>query len=204
MIKSALGRLSGIVFLRVFSAGSERGTLSEEFEILVEAADVSDINDGQPASLKPYPRIRQIPGEYDRRSDTDILKNCAVLLVSTCEQSDRYVTAWLDELGAEVATTTDPNLALDAIVENPAAWGLLVVVMDQMMDEEAVVESLLLARAVKPDLPVILASRYYYPNEYSVERTVICDVSLPAPLRKTSFELAVYAALENNRPLSRL
>jgi PleD family two-component response regulator len=134
MIKSALGRLSGIVNLRVLGAGSERGTLPEEFEILDEAADASDINDGQPASLRPYPRIQQMPEEYSRRSDTDILRNCAVLLLSTCKQSDRNITAWLEELGAEVATTTDPDLALDAIADNPVAWGLLVVVMDQILD----------------------------------------------------------------------
>lgn len=68
--------------------------------------------------------------------------------------------------------------------------------------KEAVVESLLFARAEKPDLSVILASKYYNRNGFSVERTAICDASRPAPLRKTSFGLAVFAALENNRHLS--
>ncbi|WP_136057760.1 hypothetical protein [Candidatus Halocynthiibacter alkanivorans] len=161
--------------------------------------DLSKSDSGQPTGHRPYPPVQKMLEKYDRLSDPDILMNRPVLLVSACTQGHPDLTGWLEALGSEVAATTDLDLALDALAENPSAWGLLVVVMDHLACEDAVVETLLLVRTVKRDLPVILASQYFSRNDFSVSRNSICDASLRTPLSKTAVELAVYAAIENNR-----
>jgi len=156
-----------------------------------------------------FPSIQHLLENNHRLSDPKILEECGiltdcrVLLVNANIQRSLEQVAWFEAMGAEVAPTTDLDLAMDAIADNPFAWGLLVVEVDQLADEETVVGTLLLVRAVNPGLPVILASKYLHCEKCFADHTAICDVSLKGPLSKLSIRPAVHAAIENNRSLSR-
>ena len=205
MIRPALSKLATMMEWWVGSEDGGRWTLPTANKKLENSMDGSVFNDlsksdsGHLTGQQPYPPVQKMLEKYDRLSDPDILKNQPVLLVSACQQGDPDLTSWFEALGSEVAPTTDLDLALDALAENPAAWGMLVVVMDHLACEESVVETLLLVRTVKRDLPVILASQYFARNDFSAGRSSICDASLRTPLSKTAVELAVHAAIENNR-----
>lgn len=122
-----------------------------------------------------------------------------MLLVSTRHQPVLELIRWFEDLGGEVATTTALDLALNAISESPANWGLFAVFMDGLEDTDGIVETLLLLRSIKPDLPVILISKDFVRNDYSTERMLICDVSLRAPIDQSALGNAVVQSIRNNK-----
>lgn len=136
--------------------------------------------------------------KYDHLVEPHILSDRPVLLVSTRYQPVLELTRWLEELGGEVATTNALDLAVQAISEAPDRWGLLAVLMDGLEASAAIVETLLLLRSIKPDLPVILVSEEFKRHDYSTDRMLICDVSLRAPVSQTALQLAVAQSISNN------
>ena len=89
-------------------------------------------------------------------SGTRRLDGVQVLLVDDEEEICTVLGAMLEAAGAEVATTTDPRDALDAINSDPGHWDVLITDHDMpYMTGSALAQGIY---ADAPDLPVILVS----------------------------------------------
>lgn len=137
--------------------------------------------------------------DYAHLVEPHILQGQPVLLVSARTQPVLELTRWLEDLGGEVAATNALDLALHAITDTPDSWGLLAIFMDGLSDADGIVETLLLLRSIKPDLPIILVSEDFKRNDFGTERMLICDVSLRAPITQETLDLAVAQSISNNR-----
>ncbi|AZV79022.1 response regulator [Parasedimentitalea marina] len=134
----------------------------------------------------------------------EMLIDYRVLLVGYDYQRNLELVSWFEELGAVVVHTTNFDWAEEAISENPKAWGILVVEMDQMLNEQETIASLLLARAMVPELPIILATRHDHCDRCFADLTEICTVWKRGLLCKSSYKLLVIEAIDRSHTQSRI
>ena len=87
---------------------------------------------------------------------TGSLRGKAVLVVDDQEDVLRVLTAFLESAGAEVAPSTDTADVIDALNDDPDAWHLLVTDYDMPGLNGA--ELARRARAIRPDLPILLVT----------------------------------------------
>ncbi len=96
-------------------------------------------------SLEPY--VESVTGRLDDRM---------ILAVDDQPEVLDVITAYLEAAGAEVAASTDPEDALNALKDAPEAWDLLVTDFDMPgMNGAQLAEA---AKTIKPKLPIILVT----------------------------------------------
>lgn len=78
-------------------------------------------------------------------------------------------------------------------------WVCLVVDADSLGDLRAVVDRLVILRARRPDLPVILITRRVLRDDFDLERLPLCDVTLRGPADPRNMAFALQEAAVNNR-----
>lgn len=99
------------------------------------------------------------------------------------------LAAMLEAAGAEVATTTDPAEALDALVGDPAHWTALVT--DHDMPGMTGSDLARAARAARADLPIILVSALF---EATCDPALF-DAALPKPVSQEGLVAAILGSL---------
>lgn len=92
-------------------------------------------------------------GKEDARLD-----GRTILIVDDNEDVLQVLTIFLEGSGAEVASISDPSLALEAIQEDPGAWDLLVTDFDMTGMNGA--ELAIAAKLADPGLPVVLVTAF--------------------------------------------
>ncbi|MEO1457770.1 MAG: PAS domain-containing protein [Pseudomonadota bacterium] len=101
----------------------------------------------------------------------------------------RSIAALLEQAGAEVAICEDPRDALEAVVEDPASWGLLVT--DYDMPGMTGAELAEAVRAVAPALPIVLCSALAEVHNHAMS----ADAVLAKPVTPGSLQAAVSRAI---------
>jgi len=121
------------------------------------------------------------------------LKNIPILMVDDQIGVARVHASILEREGAEVASCTDPNIALEAIIEDPDAWGCLITDYDMPdMNGGELIEKV---RGIAPNLPIILVTAHSKSlNDPRVTRDSV-DRILAKPVNAKTLVNAVSVAL---------
>ncbi|MEM8577207.1 MAG: PAS domain-containing protein [Pseudomonadota bacterium] len=93
------------------------------------------------------------PAEAEAAPD---LTGALILVVDDERDVAEVIAAYLEGLGAEVATATDPELAIEAIIEDPDAWSA--VVTDYNMGALTGGDVIEAVMASAPELPVFIVT----------------------------------------------
>lgn len=79
---------------------------------------------------------------------------------------------------------------------------LLLVDVDVVPGTQSLVGDLIAFRQAEPDTPVVIGSRSFRRNDFSVERAAITDASLRLPAASSEVDAALVAAVENHNRLA--
>lgn len=123
-----------------------------------------------------------------------------VALFGRPEGTMAEVATWLRRDGVAIAWAR-PAPDLLASLAADRRIGLALIDLDAMGGILAALESLLVLRRSRPDLPVILVSRGFLTDDFDLERLPLCDASLRAPVRRAVLEFALSEAAEVNNPI---
>ncbi|GGE62840.1 hypothetical protein GCM10011517_33220 [Actibacterium pelagium] len=84
-------------------------------------------------------------------------------------------------VGHELSYTSEMDLALEALIEDPDAWRLFLIRLDWVVDCDELLEAVERVRIICPDLPVVLMA----PNAEAVQNLEFApefgDILIPEP-----------------------
>ena len=89
--------------------------------------------------------------------------------------------------------------AVETAVKNPHDNVVLVLNIDLIADMHDTVEQLIAVKVALPDVPVIICSRTFSKNNFSLQRRAIADASLRLPCTDVSIALAIESGILNNK-----
>ncbi|MBL4807198.1 MAG: response regulator [Rhodobacteraceae bacterium] len=125
------------------------------------------------------------------------MKDIPILMVDDQIGVSRVYARILERQGAEVSTCSDPNIALEAISEDPDAWGCLITDYDMpVMNGGELIEKV---RKVAPDIPIILVTAHSKSlNDPRITRDTV-DRILAKPVDAKTLSQAVSVALAKRK-----
>jgi len=143
------------------------------------------------AAAEPAPPATRRIAKADRRATVLVVDDEADLAAMTC--------AMLRALGYEAASSTHAAMALSILRDDPFAIDLLIT--DQTMPGMTGDELALGAKAIRPDLPIILCTGYSARMNESVAKQVGAAALLFKPLSRDDLAEAVAQALRSTAPV---
>lgn len=133
---------------------------------------------------------------YPMSSAGGLLNGSPVAVVTKDVRAFRDLIGWFRALGSDVVVLELGQLK--PFVEFRKNLGMVVIDLDDG-ELEVSLEELASVREAHPALAVILASRFFGRDDFSLSRMTVSDVSLRFPLSARKLDLAVVLALENNK-----
>ena len=150
------------IFEPYFSTKGDRGT---GMGLAMIAAIVSKANGALGVSSSPQTGTRveiYLPIELGAMEEGDIdlgsasLKGALILVVDDEVHVAEVLAKMLERLGAEVAVVDDPDLALEAVEDDPGAWSAMVTDYDMPGMNGGTLSARV--RASVPDLPIVMVT----------------------------------------------
>lgn len=133
---------------------------------------------------------------YPMSSAGGFLNGSPVAVVTKDVRSFGDFISWFRALGSDVVVLELEQLK--PFVEFRKNLAMVVIDLDDG-ELDASLEELASVREAHPALAVILASRFFGRDDFSLSRMSVGDVSLRLPLSMRKLDLAVVLALENNK-----
>ena len=93
-------------------------------------------------------------------------------------------------VGYELSYTSEMDLALEALIENPGAWRLFLIRLDWVVGYDELLEAVEKVRIICPDLPVVLIAPYAEAVQNMELAPEFGDILIPEP--RNSSELRGY------------
>ena len=142
-----------------------------------------------------YPRGASVLPGFPMAFDSGLLKGEAVAVVAKDIRRVSDMIGWARAQGSDVIV-----LELDQLrYLLKFRKNLSMVVVDLDVGElDEVIEEISQIRELHPAVPLVLASRFFSRDDFSLSRLTVADVSLRMPLRMSALDLAVVIAIENN------
>lgn len=129
----------------------------------------------------------------------DLIDDSAIYIV---DQSGGTLSAKVSHVALTAKSVTSfasIDAAVATAMDNPDENVALVLNIDLIADMHDAVEQLLAVKLALPDVPVIICSRTFAKNNFSLQRRAIADASLRLPCTDVSLALAIESGILNNK-----
>ncbi len=130
----------------------------------------------------------------NERSQTSSLR---LALLAPDDAQGAMLALELTDLGHVVHHFNVVDTMLSSIVSSSDKWDLLAIDIDLMEDDLDSVDEMIEFRKACPRVSVLLISGRTTNNDFSSERSAICDATLCKPVGHTQISKGITAALEN-------